>query len=100
MVRFNTATLEVKDLNEAMAITIMKQGLLNSKFIYSLDKTLPWSYIELFKRAQKYIHAEEGTTDRHQSEGKDQKKKMKKEGISAGPVEPVLRRRFHLSDQI
>ena len=78
MVRFNTATLEVKDLNEAMAITIMKQGLLNSKFIYSLDKTLPWSYIELFKRAQKYIRAEKATTDRCLFEEKSQKKKARK----------------------
>ena len=35
--RFNIAILEVKDLDEVTAIVVMKWGLRNSKFTYSLN---------------------------------------------------------------
>ena len=76
--RFNIATLEVKDLDEAMAIAVMKRGFWNSKFTYSQVKMLPRSYAELLERAQKYIRIEEAVTDRCQFEGKGQKKKARK----------------------
>ena len=78
---FNTATLEVKDLDEATAITTMKRGLWNSRFIYSLDKMLPQSYVKLLKRAQKYNRIEEAATNRRQFEGKGPKKKARKGGV-------------------
>ena len=80
MARFNTATLDVKDLDEATAITAMKRRLWNSKFIYSLDKMISRSYVELFEHTQKYIHTEEATINRRQFEEKGQKKKARKEG--------------------
>ena len=73
--RFNATTLEVKDLNENMTISTMKRGLRKSQFTYSLDKTLPRTYAELLERAYKYMRAEEGASNRHQTEGKSQKKK-------------------------
>ena len=85
MVRFNTATLEVKDLDEATAIAAMKRGLRNFKFTYSLDMTLPRSYVELLECIQKYIHTEEAATDRRQFEEKSQKKKARKGGGSREP---------------
>ena len=63
MARINTATLEVKDLNEDMAISAMKRGLRGSRFIYSLDKTLLWIYVELLERAYKYMYVDEGASD-------------------------------------
>nr|XP_010929458.1 uncharacterized protein LOC105050926 [Elaeis guineensis] len=39
VVQFNAAMLEVKDLNEDIAISVMKRGLRRSRFTYSLDKT-------------------------------------------------------------
>ena len=62
--RFNTATLEVRDLNEDMAISAMKRGLRASRFTYSLDKTLPRTYAELLERAYKYMRTDEGASDR------------------------------------
>ena len=64
MAHFNATTLEVKDLNKPMAITIMKPGLCSSKFTYSLDKTLLRIYADLLECIQKYIFTEKGATDR------------------------------------
>ena len=55
VVRFNTATLEVQDLNEDMAISAMKRGLRASRFTYFLDKTLSRTYAELLECAYKYM---------------------------------------------
>ena len=63
VVRFNKATLEVKDLNEDMTISAMKRGLRGSRFTYSLDKTLPRTYVELLEHVYKYIHVDEGASD-------------------------------------
>ena len=75
MVRFNAATLEVKDLNEKMALSIKKRDLRGSRFTYSLDKTLSRTYVELLEHAYKYMHTDERASDRRQIEGKSQKKK-------------------------
>ena len=81
---FNAATLEVRDLNEAMAVSAMKRGLRGSRFTYSLDKTLPRTNAELLKRAYTYIRMDEAASDRYQTDKKDQKKKQKK---SKPPIE-------------
>ena len=78
MARFNTATLEVRDLNEDMAISAMKRGLRASRFTYSLDKTLPRTYVELLECAYKYMRADEGASDRRSTEFKGPKKKRRK----------------------
>ena len=88
--RFNMAMLEVKDLNENMAISTMKRGLRGFRFIYSLDKTLPRTYAELLEHVYKYMRADEGAFDRRQTKGKSQKKKkkQKKEGAMAESSRP------------
>ena len=63
MARFNKVILEVKDLNEDIAISAMKRGLRRSKFSYSLDETLPQTYAELLERTYKYICVDETTSD-------------------------------------
>ena len=80
MARFNATTLEVRDLNEDMAISAMKRGLRGSKFTYSLDKTLSQIYAKLLEHAYKYIRTDEAASDRRQIEEKCQKKKQKKNG--------------------
>ena len=60
---FNTATLEIRDLNEDMTISAMKKGLKRSRFTYSLDKIFFRTYAELLKRAYKYIHVDEAASD-------------------------------------
>ena len=75
MTHFNATTLELKDLNEDMAISAMKRDLRRSRFTYSLDKTLPQTYVELLEHAYKYMCADEEASDRCQIEDKDQKKK-------------------------
>ena len=87
--RFNAATLEVKDLNENMTISIMKRGLRGSRFTYSLDKTLHWTYVELLKRAYKYMRADKGASDRRQTKGKSQKKKEQKKGAPVESSRPL-----------
>ena len=76
--RFNTAMLEVRDLNEDMAISAMKRGLKGSRLTYSLDKTIPRTYAELLERAYKYMHADEGAFDRCLTETKSLKEKRRK----------------------
>ena len=90
MARFNVATLEVRDLNEDMAISTMKRGLRGSRFTYSLNKTLSRIYTELLEHAYKYIHTDEAAFDRHQTDRKDQKKKQKKSEASAQSSRPTV----------
>lgn len=50
MARFKVATLEVYNLNEFVAMLVMKKGLRTSHFTYLLDKTHPKSYLEMLTR--------------------------------------------------
>ena len=78
VVRFNAAMLEVRDLNEDMAISTIKRDLRMSRFTYSLDKTLLQIYAKLLECAYKYIRMDEDAFDRCQTEEKDKKKSKKK----------------------
>ena len=88
VMRFNAATLEIRDLNEDMAISAMKRGLRGSRFTYSLDKTLPRTYVELLERAYKYMRADEGASDRRLTEAKGPKEKRRKGWAPAEPSRP------------
>ena len=90
---FNVATLEIRELNEDMAISIMKRGMRGSRFTYSLNKTLSRIYAELLKRAYKYIHTDEGASNRHQTDEKCQKKKLKKNRVSIESSRPTINKR-------
>ena len=93
MVRFNMATLEVWDFNENMAISAMKRSLRGSRFTYSLDKTLLWTYAELLEHAYKYIHMDEAASDRCQTDEKDHKKKQKKSEVLTESSRPTINKR-------
>ena len=82
--------LEVRDLNEDMAISAMKRGLRGSRFMYSLDKILPRTYAELLERAYKYVHADEGASDRRLTE--------RKVGLLPSQAGPRPTNRSHPSD--
>ena len=88
VMRFNVAMLEVRDLNEDMAILAMKHGLRASRFTYSLDKTLLRTYAKLLERTYKYMHAEEGASDRRLTEFKGPKEKQRKGRDPAVPSRP------------
>ena len=75
MARFNAVTLKIRDVNEDMAISIMKRSLRGSRFTYSLYKTLPRIYAEFLEHVYKYIRADESAFDQRQTEKKYQKKK-------------------------
>ncbi|XP_073107292.1 uncharacterized protein [Elaeis guineensis] len=64
MARFNTAILEVRDLNKDMAVSAMKRDMRGSRFSYSLDKTLLQTYAKLLKYTYKYIRTDEAAFDR------------------------------------
>ena len=71
-----------------MAISAMKRGLRGSRFTYSLDKTLPRTYVELLERAYKYMRVDEGASDRCLTEAKGPKEKRRKGRDPAGPSRP------------
>ena len=92
MARFNTATLEITDLNEVVAMSAFKKGLKQSRFTYSLDKTFPKIYSELLARASKYIRADEGAASRRETEGKKETRRGQEKPIrppaGKGPNQP------------
>lgn len=49
--KFKATMLEVDNLDESMAMLVMKRGLYNSYFTYLLDKTHAKSYFEMLARA-------------------------------------------------
>lgn len=51
MAQFKVATLEVYNLDESIAILIMKRGLRTFHFMYLLDKTHLKSYLEVLAHA-------------------------------------------------
>ena len=63
VVRFNIATLEVRDLNEDMAISVIKRDMRGSRFTYSFDKTLLRTHAKLLEHAYKYICMDEAASD-------------------------------------
>nr|XP_010923030.1 uncharacterized protein LOC105046215 [Elaeis guineensis] len=71
--RFNMATHVVKDVNEDMAISVMKRGMRGSRFSYPLDKTLCQTYTELLERTNKYTCMDEVASNRCQIEVSDNK---------------------------
>nr|XP_019702910.1 uncharacterized protein LOC109505143 [Elaeis guineensis] len=98
--RFNAATLEVRGLNEDMAVSAMKRGLRSSRFTYSLDKTLPRTYAELLERAYKYMRADEGASDRRLAEPRGPKEKRRKGREPAEPSRPPTSSRLSPPRQI
>ncbi|XP_057975319.1 uncharacterized protein LOC131162731 [Malania oleifera] len=59
MHHFNTATLEIRNLDIGVALAALTMALQPGSFLYSLGKKSPMDMGELMVRAQKYINLEE-----------------------------------------
>lgn len=57
--QFNTATLEVYNLDHAFAITTIKKGLWKYPILFSLEKRTLTDFSEMLARAEKYARAKE-----------------------------------------
>ncbi|KAK3025891.1 LOW QUALITY PROTEIN: hypothetical protein RJ639_041688 [Escallonia herrerae] len=80
--RFNAATLEIDNLDESVKYTAFLRGLRpTSKFAFSVNKSPPGNMKALFKKANKYIQAEEylETHRGRRGEGKEEQKKRSRE---------------------
>ena len=55
--KFNTATLEVSDLDPMVTMSAMKGGLKPSRFLFSLEKQFPASFAEMLSWVEKYANA-------------------------------------------
>ena len=53
IIRFNTATLEMTDLDQMVAMLAMKGALKPFKFLFSLEKKFSTSFSEMLSRAEK-----------------------------------------------
>ena len=76
--KFNTATLEVSDLDPMVAMSAMKGGLKPSRFFFSPKKRFPSSFIEMLSRAEKYANAEEAMSARSLATPQSDKKEKEK----------------------
>ena len=76
IVRFNTATLEVTDLDQMVAMSAMKGILKPSIFLFNLEKKFSTSFSKMLSRAKKYANVEEAFLARKTSApGFSEKKK-------------------------
>ncbi|KAK3020003.1 hypothetical protein RJ639_004048 [Escallonia herrerae] len=79
---FNTATLEIDDLDESVKYTAFLHGLQStSKFAFSVNKSPPGNMKALLEKANEYLQAEEylETHRGWQEEGKEEQKKRSQE---------------------
>ncbi|GAV89262.1 hypothetical protein CFOL_v3_32680, partial [Cephalotus follicularis] len=67
LTRFNRESLTVKDLEPSFAMAALNSGLRSSSsFTFSLMKKPPVDMVDLLRRAEKYVNAEEGMAARKQ----------------------------------
>ena len=57
--RFNIAALEVRNLDQSVAMAALKGGLQKNDLLYSLEKKYPRDFADLLARAEGYARAEE-----------------------------------------
>ena len=73
-------TLKVCDLDQLVAMTTLKAGLLKNDFIFSLEKRYPKDVIEMLMKAKKYANAEEAYGQKVTSPRKERRWWMKEKG--------------------
>ena len=71
------ATLEIYNLDDSFAMSVLKRGLCTFRINFSLDKKTDRSYSKVLLRAEKYIHVKEGANARHEIEEKSSTKKVR-----------------------
>ncbi|KAK3007731.1 hypothetical protein RJ639_014782 [Escallonia herrerae] len=92
--RFNTATLEIDNLDESVKYTAFLRGLRpTSKFAFSVNKSPPGNMKALLEKANKYIQAEEylETHRGRHGEGKEEQKKRSRELTPPQGGKPIKR---------
>ena len=57
--RFNVAALEVRNLDQSVAMAALKGGLQENDLLFSLEKKYPRDFADLLARAEGYARAEE-----------------------------------------
>ncbi|KAG1326718.1 putative Retrotransposon gag protein [Cocos nucifera] len=57
--QFNTAALEVRDLDQSVAMAALKSGLQKNDLLFSLEKKHPRDFADMLARAESYVRAEE-----------------------------------------
>ncbi|XP_010248095.1 PREDICTED: uncharacterized protein LOC104591022 [Nelumbo nucifera] len=80
LARFNTEALQVRNLNQSVAVTAIQHGLCPSPFNFSISKHLLQTLADIMTHAQKYINAEAAQTQmRDEVERPDKKRRHTKE---------------------
>ena len=87
--RFNTATLEMTDLDQMVTMSAMKGTLKPSRFLFSLEKKFSTSFFEILFRTKKYTNIEEaflarktsapGPSDKGKGKEREKDKRKKEE---------------------
>ena len=57
--RFNVAALEVRNLDQSVAMAALKGGLQKNDLLFFLEKKYPRDFVDLLARAEGYARAEE-----------------------------------------
>ena len=57
--RFNITALEVRNLDQSVAMAALKGGLQKNDLLFSLEKKYPRNFADLLARAEGYARAEE-----------------------------------------
>ena len=57
--RFNIAALEVRNLDQSIAIAALKGGLQKNDLLFSLEKKYPRNFADLLARVEGYARVEE-----------------------------------------
>ena len=79
MARFNAATLEVKNFNEFVAMTALKQRFKSNNLIFFSNKNYPDNYEQILFRIQKYAQDEEEESILYQAKEEKNGKKWPQE---------------------
>ncbi|KAG1363562.1 hypothetical protein COCNU_11G003890 [Cocos nucifera] len=59
IILFNTAALEVRNLDQSVAMAALKGGLQKNDLLFSLEKKYPRNFADMLARAESYARAEE-----------------------------------------
>ena len=57
--RFNAAILKVRNLDQSVVMTALKDRLLKNRLRYSLEKSYPCDFADMLARVEKYAWADE-----------------------------------------
>ena len=58
MSRFNIAALEVNNLDQSIAMVVLKEGLLKNDLLFFLEKKYPRDFTNMLAQAEGYARAE------------------------------------------